>query len=318
MPMSEYVQSIRNRIGTDLLLLPGVTAIIRDGERFLLARHAHSGLWSLIGGGVEPGEEPADAVVREVLEETGARVQITGILGAYGGPPLEVEYPNGDRVNYITTAYECRILSPATPDLDEILELGWFHRDAIPDLPRRVWIDRVLADVPRTVEPTRSTLPAEKTTPRVQLAESLSEDDFEAVERLLPQLSATGTFDRERMASMLRHDATDLLVARENGALVGMATLASFPLPTGARGHVDDVVVDERFRGRGIARALLEAVIELARRRNLRTLDLTSRPSRESAIRLYEAVGFERRDSLLMRYNGDLSDPPRETTFSRQ
>lgn len=148
MPMSEYVQSIRDRVGNDLLLLPGVTAVIRDGDQFLLARHAHSGLWSLIGGGVEPGEEPTDAVLREVLEETGAHIEITGIVGAYGGPPLEVQYPNGDRVSYVTTAYECRILSPATPDRDEILELGWFHRDAIGELPRREWIDRVLADVP--------------------------------------------------------------------------------------------------------------------------------------------------------------------------
>lgn len=99
--MSDYVASIRSRIGTDLLLLPGVTAVIRDDDRFLLARHRHSGLWSLIGGGVEPGEEPVAALLREVLEET-----------------------------------------------EELLELGWFPRDAIPSLPRRDWIDRVIADAP--------------------------------------------------------------------------------------------------------------------------------------------------------------------------
>ncbi|MDR6972259.1 GNAT family N-acetyltransferase [Leifsonia shinshuensis] len=304
MPMSEYVQSIRDRVGTDLLLLPAVTAVIRDGEQFLLARDA-SGLWSLIGGGVEPGEEPADAVVREIFEETGAHVQIIGIVGAYGGPPLAVEYPNGDRATYITTAYECRLLSPATPDLDEIVELGWFDRDAIPASARREWIDRVLADVPRT-EPTVAASHASEPGVHIAVADALSEDDFDALQRLLPQLSSTATFDRARIEAMLRHDGTDLVVAREDGALVGMATLASFPLPTGARGHLDDVVVDETLRGRGIARALLEAVIELARTRRLRTLDLTSRPSRESAIPLYEAVGFERRDSLLMRYAGDL------------
>jgi 8-oxo-dGTP diphosphatase len=157
MPMSEYVQSIRDRIGNDFLLLPGVTAVIRDGEQFLLARHAHSGLWSLIGGGVEPGEEPADAVAREVFEETGARVRITGIIGAYGGEPLKLEYPNGDRVGYVTTAYECQLLSPATPDLDEILELNWFARDAIATLPRRDWIDKVIADTPSSFR--RNTVP---------------------------------------------------------------------------------------------------------------------------------------------------------------
>lgn len=148
MPRSDYVESIRARIGNDFLLLPGVTAVIRSGEEFLLARHAHSGLWSLIGGGIEPGEEPADAVAREVLEETGARVRITGIVGAYGGEPMMVEYPNGDRVGYVTTAYECELLSAATPDLVEIIELGWFSRDRISSLSRRKWIDRVIDDAP--------------------------------------------------------------------------------------------------------------------------------------------------------------------------
>ena len=130
------------------MLLPGVTAVIRDGERFLLARHAHSGLWSLIGGGVEPGEDPADAVDREVFEETGARIRITGVIGAYGGEPLAVTYPNGDQVGYVTIAYECELLSEATPDLDEIIELGWFPREVIAALPRRDWIDRVIQDAP--------------------------------------------------------------------------------------------------------------------------------------------------------------------------
>lgn len=149
MPMSDYVASIRNRIGTDFLLLPGVTAVIRDADLFLLGRHVHSGQWSLIGGGIEPGEEPADALVREVREETGAAVELLGVVGAYGGEPLMVEYPNGDRVGYVTVAYECRLLSTATPDLDELLELGWFDRETIATLPRREWIDRVIADTAR-------------------------------------------------------------------------------------------------------------------------------------------------------------------------
>ncbi|SEA76058.1 GNAT family N-acetyltransferase [Leifsonia sp. 21MFCrub1.1] len=140
----------------------------------------------------------------------------------------------------------------------------------------------------------------------VQVADVLSDEDLAAIERLLPQLSSTATFDRARVLSMLTHDGTDLIVARGDGRLVGMATLASFPLPTGVRGHLDDVVVAHELRGRGIARIMLEAVVELARARGMRTLDLTSRPSRESAIRLYESVGFRRRDSMLMRYAGEL------------
>ncbi|WP_260981454.1 NUDIX domain-containing protein [Microbacterium paraoxydans] len=148
MPMSPYVEAIRARIGHDFLLLPGVTAVIRDGERFLLARHAHSGVWSLLGGGIEPGEEPTDAVAREVLEETGARLRITGLIGAYGGDPMAVTYPNGDQVGYVTVAYECELLSDPAPDMDEIVELGWFPREAIAALPRRDWIDRVIRDAP--------------------------------------------------------------------------------------------------------------------------------------------------------------------------
>lgn len=146
MPRSDYVASIRERIGNDLLLLPGVTAVIRDGEKFLLARHVHSGLWSLIGGAVEPGEEPRDAVVREVHEETGAALVVDGIVGAYGGRPMMVVYPNGDQVAYVTTAYEGHLLDTPQPDLVELLELGWFDRDAILHLPRRSWIDRVITD----------------------------------------------------------------------------------------------------------------------------------------------------------------------------
>lgn len=146
--MSDYVTSIRSRIGNDFLLLPGVTAVIRDGDRFLLARHRHSGRWSLIGGGVEPGEEPADALLREVLEETGARIRIRGIVGVYGGEPMMVTYPNGDSVGYVTTAYDCELLSEAIPDGEELLEVGWFDRAVIPTLDRRDWINRVIDDAP--------------------------------------------------------------------------------------------------------------------------------------------------------------------------
>ena len=90
MPFSDYVQSIRARIGHDLLLLPGVTAVIREGDRFLLARTSGSDEWGLLGGGVEPGEDPDEAIVRELQEEIGARVRVTGIVGAYGGESLVV------------------------------------------------------------------------------------------------------------------------------------------------------------------------------------------------------------------------------------
>jgi len=140
------------------------------------------------------------------------------------------------------------------------------------------------------------------TTPTVEVLSSVTDADAADVARLLAQLSKTATFDRSRLEAIITHDATELLVVRDDDKIVGAATLVTFPLPTGLRGHVEDVVVDEAMRGKGIARTLLMRMTELATERGLRTLDLTSRPSRESALRLYESVGFERRETNAMRF----------------
>lgn len=84
---------------------------------------------------------------------------------------------------------------------------------------------------------------------------------------------------------MLDHDATELLVVRVDGDIVGMATLVSFPLPSGSRGFVEDVVTDVSACGRGIGRLLLTAMVDISIARGLRSLELTSRPSREAAQR---------------------------------
>lgn len=138
--------------------------------------------------------------------------------------------------------------------------------------------------------------------PSVELLSSVTDADAADIAHLLTQLSKTATFDPTRLAAIVTHDATDLLVVRDGGRIVGAATLVTFPLPSGLRGHVDDVVVDESMRGKGIARALLMRMTELATDSGLRTLDLTSRPSRESALRLYESVGFVRRETNVLRF----------------
>lgn len=142
----------------------------------------------------------------------------------------------------------------------------------------------------------------EQSEPVVEVLSVIDDADAKALESLLGQLSASAMFDRSRLDAIIAHDATELLAARLDGKLVGTATLVTFPLPTGWRGHVEDVVVDESVRGRGVARQLLQRMTELADARQLRTLDLTSRPSRESALRLYESVGFVRRDTNVLRY----------------
>lgn len=141
----------------------------------------------------------------------------------------------------------------------------------------------------------------------VETLETVDDEDAKQVAYLLGRLSSRAVFDRQRLAALVAHDATEMFVVREAGRIVGMATLVTLPLLSGWRGHVEDVVVDDSMRGRGIARLLLKWMTELATERGLRTLDLTSRPSRESALRLYESVGFEPRDTNLLRFTPESS-----------
>lgn len=136
----------------------------------------------------------------------------------------------------------------------------------------------------------------------ISIADSLTQSDIERIGALLPQLSTTARFDPERVLSLLEAQNADLFVARDSGRIVGMATLVTAPLLSGWHGSIEDVVVDQSARGRGIARRLLEAIIAESERRGVAKLDLTSRPSRESALRLYESVGFVRRDTNVLRF----------------
>jgi ribosomal protein S18 acetylase RimI-like enzyme len=83
---------------------------------------------------------------------------------------------------------------------------------------------------------------------------------------------------------------------------VGSLTLATFPIPTGVRAWIEDVVVDSGARGHGVGEALNRAAIDEARSRGAITVELTSRPSRESANRLYLRLGFEPRETNVYRY----------------
>ncbi|MEU2671145.1 GNAT family N-acetyltransferase [Streptomyces sp. NPDC007164] len=137
----------------------------------------------------------------------------------------------------------------------------------------------------------------------VQVVREATDEVVEAIARLLPQLSSTaGTPDAESVARLLRSDANTLLLARVDGRAVGMLTLIVFPLPSGLRGRIEDVVVDEAARGHGVGAALTEEALRLADAAGARTVDLTSRPSRQAANRLYERLGFQARDSTVHRF----------------
>jgi 8-oxo-dGTP pyrophosphatase MutT (NUDIX family) len=109
MAMSPHVKRLRAVLGSELIVLPSATGIVRDDRnRILLLRH-HGDVWGTPGGAVDPQESPADAVVREVWEETGLLTTPVRILGVYGGPSCVVTYPNGDRTSYVMTVFECDV-----------------------------------------------------------------------------------------------------------------------------------------------------------------------------------------------------------------
>ena len=103
---------------------------------------------------------------------------------------------------------------------------------------------------------------------------------------------------------MLDCPAISLFLARApTGAIVGCLTLVMFRIPTGLRAIIDDVVVDDAARGAGAGAELTKAALATAADAGARTVDLTSRPSREAANRLYQRLGFERRDTNVYRYS---------------
>ena len=155
MPTPEFVLRLREKVGHDLLFLPVVCGIVVDAEgRVLLGRRSDTGRWALVGGIVDPGEDVADAVVREVLEETGVRVRPDRIVGVWTIPPME--YPNGDRFSAVVTTFRCTPLGgEAHAADDESLEVGWFAPDDLPPLSdtHRARLAEALADRPEAVFP---------------------------------------------------------------------------------------------------------------------------------------------------------------------
>jgi len=146
MAMSPHVRRLRAALGTELLVLPSVTGIVFDNRnRILLVRQAESGMWSAPGGAVDPEETPADAVVREVWEETGLYTNPIRLLGVYGGPSCLVTYPNGDRTIYVMTVFECEVRGGTLrASSDETTAAAFVAADELSAYPTSTWVQHIL------------------------------------------------------------------------------------------------------------------------------------------------------------------------------
>jgi ribosomal protein S18 acetylase RimI-like enzyme len=146
----------------------------------------------------------------------------------------------------------------------------------------------------------------------ITTATTITDELIEATQRLIPQLSSSAAVpSAEQLREIVASPCTTLLLARDRsqqGRIVGCLTVAVFRIPTGVRAWVEDVIVDSALRGRGVGEALSREAVRTARSRGAQTVELTSRPSRETANRLYQRLGFQLRDTNVYRYSVSADD----------
>ncbi|GIK09574.1 MAG: hypothetical protein JETCAE02_09990 [Anaerolineaceae bacterium] len=131
---------------------------------------------------------------------------------------------------------------------------------------------------------------------RVELISAATDELLDALARLIPQLKISSPrLTRDVLTALVSSDASTLLAARDDsGQIVGALTLVVYRAPTGVRARIEDVVVDEAARGRGVAVELVRRALEIARQKGADGVALTSNPRREPANRLYQKVGFKK------------------------
>jgi ribosomal protein S18 acetylase RimI-like enzyme len=143
----------------------------------------------------------------------------------------------------------------------------------------------------------------------IEAVATVDSEIMEGVERLVPQLSSTATVPNAgQVGEIVASPCTTLLIARDSaqeGRIVGSLTLAVFRIPTGVRAWIEDVVVDSTARGKGVGEALSREALRIAAARGARTVELTSRPAREAANRLYRRLGFQIRETSVYRRSLD-------------
>jgi len=132
---SNYINSLREKIGNNLLLIPAVAAVIHNTDKEILLQEKENEDWSLPAGMIEPGETPAEAIVREVQEETGLVVNPGKVLGLFGGERFRYVYPNGHKVEYTVILFKCEVKTDLTRISDsETKSLQYFEKSKMPKL----------------------------------------------------------------------------------------------------------------------------------------------------------------------------------------
>jgi 8-oxo-dGTP pyrophosphatase MutT (NUDIX family) len=134
MPTPDFITTLRQRIGHDLLWLPGVSGVVvNDAGDVLLTRRADTGRWATVSGIIDPGEQPAAALRREIAEETGIEARVERLVSVISQEPKA--YPNGDQAQYLDLTFACRHLAgTARVADDENLDVRWFPLDDLPEL----------------------------------------------------------------------------------------------------------------------------------------------------------------------------------------
>jgi 8-oxo-dGTP pyrophosphatase MutT (NUDIX family) len=141
MPTPDFIVRLRQKIGHDPLWLPGVTAVVLDGDEVLLVRRSDDGTWTPVTGIVDPGEHPEQTVVREVREETGTSCAVDALVWVNVSEPIV--HVNGDQAQYLDHTFRCRYLGGAARVADdESTDVGWFPVDDLPGMAP-VFVERI-------------------------------------------------------------------------------------------------------------------------------------------------------------------------------
>ena len=322
MPTPDFILALRERVGSHPLWLTGVTAVVRNSRgEVLLARRVDNGQWALVSGILEPGEQPADGLRREIEEETGVVARIDDLTGVWTLPPQQ--YPNGDRAQYLDLCFTATYLSGrARVNDDESLDVGWFALDDLPEMMERsrVRLERALAfrgrawfegspaatdgyaAVPDDREPLVALPILGAADHQVGLRRATAADVGPIVALIADdQLGATRE-DPGDLAAYLRAfavidaDPAQLLVVLDDGGtVVGTMQVSFIPGLSrggGLRGQVEAVRVATSHRGQGLGEQMVRWAVAESGRRGCALVQLTTDKSRKDAHRFYERLGF--------------------------